>query len=93
MKPWELSRLTYYEFCKMVEGYIERKENVWYKIRWLAWHLEGLARLEKMPSFDNFVLSKNKQIENKQKQKMTDEEMLAQVKKLNKIFGGTVTTK
>ncbi len=89
---WEL---TPYEFNLIVESYYNRKKeqfkeklsleyyNAMWTIQWLGKRSQHPEPLEKI--LDNLYKEKKKKI-------MTDEQMLNQVKILNSLFGGTVTT-
>lgn len=90
-------QMTPYELNVYAEAYFEKQKNefkeklsleyynAYWTIQWL-----GKNKPKPLKEILNEILN---EIDTKQEKKvMTDEQMLAQVKVLNALFGGTVTT-
>lgn len=78
--------MTPYELTLCLEGYTEKKETSLQEQLTLVWLGEYYHRIKKLPSLQQEL----KKITGEKKKVMSDEEMLAMVKRLNAQFGGTV---
>lgn len=90
ISPLEFWELTPYELSLMVKAYAKRKEEeskekITLAYLNAAWTIQWLGKKSNHPKPLKAILG-----ENKHKKVMTDEEMLAQVKALNAMFGGEI---
>lgn len=69
----------------MADVFLENLTHERNKNLFLAWHVEALARTEKLPD-----LSTLQDDAVKEKKVQTPEEQLAQIKMLNAMFGGVI---
>ena len=82
----EYDEMTPYELSLHARVFNEKRKYEQEEKLTLAWLGANLHRAKKLPTLDK-LLDKDKQ---PVKKKMTDDEMLEQVKMLNALFGGTV---
>lgn len=78
----DYDEMTPHELNMHIEEYAAAQEGKQQNELALAWINAYLQRVKKMPKLKEIT---GKQL---QKKKMTDEEMLEQIRALNKIFGG-----
>jgi predicted RNase H-like nuclease (RuvC/YqgF family) len=88
--------ITPFELSLCVEGYVKRKEREAEEYQEKLKNLRTLMTIQAY-QISRWVWAKNldikkilNEIDDKPKKNMTDEEMLAQVKALNALFGGEV---
>lgn len=71
----------------MLQARGEAKKTAQDNLVWAVWHIEALARMKKLPAFDQFAKRRPKN------KGQTPEELLAMVRIMNTAFGGTVIEK
>ena len=85
LKPCEFWALTYAEFVEMLDGYnrvYTRKIN---DMLYHAWHVAALLRQERLPSLESI------QIRDEKEHRQTDDEIMANCRRLNAMLGGIET--
>lgn len=91
LTPQDWAEMTPYELSIAIEGFTERKEIEMQESVTMAWLGEYYHRIKKLPTLKEVL--KDFGPKQKQKKQMTDDEMLAEVKRLNALFGGIDATK
>lgn len=89
ISPLEFWHLTPFEFGLMVKSYsiktkAENEERITLAYVNAYWNAQWMAGKSKPPTLEKILYP------NKQKEAMTDEQMLERVKQLNAVFGGEV---
>lgn len=66
-----------------MDGYLERQEQEWRRVKWAVWHLAALMRSRKMPSFKAFMGVERK----REPDRHNPEERRAEWEEIKRMFG------
>jgi len=89
MMPSAFLDLTRAEFVMKRDGYIERKRREINEARHRAWHTAHWILHHDAPELDKYLISDKRDDAPKEEPKQTNEQILARVKLLNAMLGGT----
>jgi len=90
LKPSEFWALTRTEFVAMRDGYLERYRRQVNESRHQAWHMTHWLLHRNPPELSNYLIPEKDEAKKKEEPRaQTSEELLARVKLLNAMLGGS----
>jgi chloramphenicol 3-O-phosphotransferase len=82
LKPWEFWKMTPSEYIEYGKAYARRQKEHIDELLWVTWHTAALIRSKQMPDYKDWAKV------GEQKKHQTTDEMIAQARMLNALFGG-----
>lgn len=89
MLPSAFYDLTRAEFIMMRDGYVERKRRDINEARHQAWHTAHWILHRDAPELEKYLITDKRNDAPKEEPRQTNEQILARVKLLNAMLGGT----